>query len=57
MNQAKLTIVLEVPEVIRINLSHSALAWVNQIIPAAVQPAVGSGRDQNVTQKKDGNAT
>lgn len=57
MNQVKLTIVLEEPEVIRINLSHSALAWINQIIPAAVQPTVASGRDQNVTQKKEGNAT
>lgn len=53
MNQADLTMVLEVPEVIRINLSHSPLAWMNQIIPAAVQPSEGSGRDQNVTEKTD----
>lgn len=49
--------VLEVPEVLSINLAHSPLAWINQIIPAAVQPTVGSGRDQNVTQKTEKNAT
>ena len=39
----------EVSEVIRINFSHSPLAWINLITAAAVQPTVGSGRDQNVT--------
>lgn len=50
-------VILALPEAIRINLSHSPLAWINQITPAAVQPIVGRGRDQNVTGRADPNAT
>lgn len=50
-------VILALPEAIGINLSHSPLAWINQITPAAVQPIVGSGRDQNVTGRADPNAT
>lgn len=56
LNHGDLTIILALPETIGINLSHS-LAWINQITPAAVQPIVGSGRDQNVTGRTEPNAT